>query len=154
MFMKQTKLSLIGNEDEVIEDLLAKLEEEQGYENSFFDTSQQILLIRSVTLLKRLEGDKEGSKFLEDGKATFKKLYELILNVEDSGVHMANALLKVETSDPIIKKESEDTAAWFLQDYFTGSNSADIRGATKTYEHCSGLQRIVKQWMQTEQQTQ
>lgn len=137
-------------EEEMIERMVEELYKEQGNRGAFFRDSEEILLRRSLTVLKRLEDDVSGQSILKGQKVTFHDLYSLILNVDNRGQKLIEEFSKIRYSDRFLLKENEDITSWFISDYFTGSLIGS-RGPTKTYQHCYGLQRIVKSWLKEEQ---
>lgn len=134
---------LSGPEDEVIENMTTTFKTLSKGSSTFFEDQGEMLIRRSLSVLKRMEKDPKASEFLYGDEATLIDLSTIIHNNESKGRRMVTAFSKIPVSSDEMQKENDDIAAWFLSDYFTGSNSADTRGATKTYEHTSGMRNQV-----------
>lgn len=134
---------LSGPEDEVIENMTTTFKTLSKGSSTFFEDQGEMLIRRALSVLKRMEKDPKASEFLYGDEATMIDLSTIIHNNESKGRRMVTAFSKIPVTSDEMQKENDDIAAWFLSDYFTGSNSADTRGATKTYEHTSGMRNQV-----------
>lgn len=134
---------LSGPEDEVIENMTTTFKTLSKGSSTFFEDQGEMLIRRALSVLKRMEKDPKASEFLYGDEATMIDLSTLIHNNESKGRRMVTAFSKIPVTSDEMQKENDDIAAWFLADYFTGSNSTDTRGATKTYEHTSGMRNQV-----------
>lgn len=134
---------LSGPEDDVIENMTTTFKTLSKGSSTFFEDQGEMLIRRSLSVLKRMEKDPAASGFLYGDEATMLDLSTLIHNNESKGRRMVTAFSKIAVTSEERQKENDDIAAWFLSDYFTGSNASDTRGATKTYEHTSGMRNQV-----------
>lgn len=134
---------LSGPEDEVIENMATTFKTLAKGSSTFFEDQGEILIRRSLSALKRMELDPDSREHLHGDEATLIDLSTLIHNNESKGRRMITSFSKIPVASDELQKENDDIAAWFLSDYFTGSNAADTRGATKTYEHTSGIRNQV-----------
>lgn len=134
---------LSGPEDEVIENMTTTFKTLAKSSNSFFEDQGEMLIRRAISVLKRMERDPKAREYLYGDEATLIDLSTLIHNNEAKGRRMVTAFSKIPVTSDELQKENDDIAAWFLSDYFTGSNAADTRSATKTYEHTSGMRNQV-----------
>lgn len=134
---------LSGPEDEVIENMTTTFKTLAKGSSTFFEDQGEMLIRRSLSVLKRMEKDPKAREHLYGDEATLIDLSTLIHNNESKGRRMVTAFSKIPVTSDELQKETDDIASWFLSDYFTGSNAADTRGATKTYEHTSGMRNQV-----------
>lgn len=134
---------LSGPEDDVTENMTTTFKTLSKGSSTFFEDQGEMLMRRALSVLKRMEKDPKSREYLYGDEATLIDLSTLIHNNESKGRRMVTAFSKIPVSSDEMQKENDDIAAWFLSDYFTGSNSADTRGATKTYEHTSGIRNQV-----------
>lgn len=119
---------LYGLEEDVIENMATTFKMLDNDSSQFFQNMNENLIRNGLKVLKRLYGN----------DATMLDLYDLVHNAEDRGQKMVNQLL-TQGGTKEIQKENEDIASWFSSDYFTGAKASAGRGATKTYENCSGV---------------
>lgn len=125
---------LVGPEPEVVENMVQTFSAlSGGSKNPYFDTQGEILLRRSITLLKRLYGD----------DATLLHLSDLIHNTDSKGRDMVIEFSKMPMETNEIQKENDEITHYFLSDYLTGSNPANSQGATDTYKHTSNMRNQV-----------
>lgn len=129
---------LFGNESNVIENMATTFKMLNPDSPQFFQNMSEDLIRKSIKVLKRLYND----------DATLIHLDTLIHNHGGAGKKIVMEFSKLPTSNESIAKENSDIALWFLNDYFTGA-SGD-RGATKTYEHCSGIRSQVAKLVSNE----
>lgn len=134
---------LSGPEDDVIENMTTTFKTLSKGSSTFFEDQGEMLMRRALSVLKRMEKDPKSREYLYGDEATLIDLSTLIHNNESKGRRMVTQFSKIPVRSDEMQKENDDIAAWFLADYFTGSNSADTRGATKTYEHTSGIRNQV-----------
>lgn len=120
---------LYGIEEDVIENMATTFKMLDTGSSTFFQNMSENLIRNSIKVLKRLYGN----------DATMLDLYTLVHNNEAKGKKIIQEFSKLQVVTTELQKENDDIVAWFLSDYFTGSNPGDNRGATKTYEHCSGM---------------
>ncbi|HBG8470873.1 TPA: conjugal transfer protein TraG [Clostridioides difficile] len=117
---------LYGDEDKAIENMLMVLNILNLDSPQFFKDMADLLVRKSVKLLKRLYGD----------DATLIDLNNLVWNSNGIGKKIVNEFSKLPTINPIEQKENDEIVIWFIKDYYSGMTGA--QGGTKTYEHCSG----------------
>lgn len=123
---------LHGKEGEVIENMCTTFSMLDPDSSQFFKNQNETLLRNALKVLKRLEVGRPGVYAIN-----FITLSRLIQNINDEGKKMVLDFSRLGGND-VIKKENDDIAAWFMNDYFTGASPTG-RGGTKTYEHCSGV---------------
>lgn len=124
---------LFGKEEDVIENMATTFKMLDDSSSTFFQNMSENVIRNALKVLKRLYGN----------DANMLDLYTLIHNNESKGKKIIQEFSKLEVATAELQKENDDIVAWFLGDYFTGSNAGDNRGATKTYEHCSGIRSQV-----------
>lgn len=123
---------LFGLEEDVIENMATTFKMLDNDSGQFFQNMNENLIRNSIKVLKRL--------FEND--ATMLDLYTLVHNNEGKGKKIVQEFSQLQVKTKELQKENDDIVAWFLGDYFTGS-TGDNRGATKTYEHCSGVRNQI-----------
>lgn len=119
---------LYGLEEDVVENMATTFKMLDGDSSQFFQNMNENLIRNSLKVLKRLYAN----------DANMLDLYTLVHNNESKGKKIIQEFSQLQTQTQELQKENDDIVAWFLGDYFTGS-TGDSRGATKTYEHCSGV---------------
>lgn len=134
---------LAGPEDEVIENITTTFKTLADSANPYFENQGEMLIRRALSVLKRMEKDPKAREYLHGDEATLIDLSVLIHNNEAKGRRMVTAFSKIPVQSDELQKDNDDIAAWFLSDYFTGSNAADTRSATKTYEHTSDMRNQI-----------
>lgn len=122
---------LFGKEEDVIENMCTTFKMLSPDSSQFFQDQNENLLRNALKVIKRLEAA-EPSKY----HANLIVLSRLLQNINDEGRQMVMAFSRLSGVEETVK-ENADIAAWFLNDYFTGASGG--RGATKTYEHTSGI---------------
>lgn len=123
---------LRGDENDVIENLVATLKAFDSDSKSYFQDSNENLIRRGVKVLKRLYGD----------DATLVKLDTLINNVGGKGVKMVTEFSKLKTKNERERTENDSISYWFLNDYFASGG----RGAqpSKSFEAASGVRNQIQ----------
>lgn len=119
---------LFGLEEDVVENMATTFKMLDNDSSQFFQNMNETLIRNSLKVLKRLYHD----------DANMLDLYTLVHNNEGKGKKIIQEFSQLQSQTQDLQKENDDIVAWFLGDYFTGS-TGDARGATKTYEHCSGV---------------
>ena len=132
---------LSGPEDDVIENMTTTFGTLSEGSSTFFADQGEMLIRRSLSVLKRMEKDDKARELLHGDEATLLDLSTLIHNYENKGREMVIAFQKIPIDSEEIQKENDDISSWFLSDYLTGSTAG--HGATKTYEHTSGMRNQV-----------
>ena len=99
--------------------------------SQFFLDMNENTIRKALKILKRLKGD----------DATLLDLDTLLNNTGGQGRKMVMDFSKLQVENPSVARENSDIAQWFLNDYYSGLSGE--RGATKTFEHCSGLRSQV-----------
>ena len=118
---------LFGVESDVVENMATTFNMLNPDSPQFFKDMSENLIRRSIKLLKRLYGD----------DATLLDLNTIVWDTNGNGKRMLMEFSRQTSSNPEIQKENEEIFSWFMNDYYTGTTGD--RGATKTYEHCSGV---------------
>lgn len=114
-----------GPEDIVIENMATTFKMLNPDSPQFFQDMNEQLIRYSLTVLKRLMGN----------KANLIELSRLIQNSGGAGRKMVTAFSRLNADTESMAKENADIASWFLNEYFNEKS--------KTYEHCSGLRSQV-----------
>ncbi|MCU5282350.1 MULTISPECIES: type IV secretory system conjugative DNA transfer family protein [Bacillus cereus group] len=122
---------LFGDESDVIENMATTFKMLNPDSPQFFLDMNENLIRNALKVLKRLYGD----------DATLIDLSTLLHNTGGGGKKMVQDFSKLPSESDSMAKENNDIALWFLNDYFTGATGD--KGATKTYEHCSGVRSQV-----------
>lgn len=122
---------LLGDEDDVIENLVTTFKTLDPDSGTFFKDNAENLIRRGVKVIKRLYGN----------NATLMDLDDLINNIENRGTNMVKELKNKAVKDVRVLQDNRNICAWFLDDYFSGNSGQ--RGGTKTFEHTSGLRNQV-----------
>lgn len=122
---------LFGNENDVIENMATTFKMLNPDSPQFFLDMSENLIRKSLKVLKRTLGD----------DATLLDLDTLLNNTGGAGRKIIMDFSKVQVDNPSIARENSDIAQWYLNDYYSGISGE--RGATKTFEHCSGLRSQV-----------
>lgn len=122
---------LFGDETDVIENMATTFKMLNPDSSQFFLDMNENTIRKSLKILKRLYGD----------DATLLDLDTLLNNTGGQGKRMVQEFSRMPVENPSMARENTDIAQWYINDYYTGLN-AD-RGATKTFEHCSGLRSQV-----------
>lgn len=122
---------LFGLETDVIENMATTFKMLNPDSSQFFLDMNENTIRKALKILKRLKGD----------DATLLDLDTLLNNTGGEGRKMVMSFSKLQPATPSIARENSDIAQWFLNDYYSGLSGE--RGATKTFEHCSGLRSQV-----------
>lgn len=122
---------LFGVETDVIENMATTFKMLNPDSSQFFLDMNENTIRKALKILKRLKGD----------DATLLDLDTLLNNTGGEGRKMVMSFSKLQPATPSIARENSDIASWFLSDYYSGLSGE--RGATKTFEHCSGLRSQV-----------
>ncbi|MFJ8531221.1 type IV secretory system conjugative DNA transfer family protein [Bacillus sp. NPDC094106] len=122
---------LFGDESDVIENMATTFKMLNPDSPQFFLDMNENLIRNALKVLKRLYKD----------DATLIDLSTLLHNTGGGGKKMVQEFSKLPSESDSMAKENNDIALWFLNDYFTGATGD--KGATKTYEHCSGVRSQV-----------
>lgn len=122
---------LFGLESDVIENMATTFKMLNPDSSQFFLDMNENTVRKGLKILKRLKGD----------DATLLDLDTLLNNTGGEGRKMVMSFSKLQPATPSIARENSDIAQWFLNDYYSGLSGE--RGATKTFEHCSGLRSQV-----------
>lgn len=119
---------LFGKEEEVIENMSTTFKMLNADSQQFFLDQNDNLVRNALKVLKRLEAQ-------DKGEANLINLNRIIYNTNGDGRKLVIAFSKLNAESEDIKKENEDLASWFIDDYY--------KEKSKTYEHCSGLRSQV-----------
>lgn len=122
---------LFGDETDVIENMATTFKMLNPDSSQFFLDMNENTIRKALKILKRFKGD----------DATLLDLDTLLNNTAGEGRKMIMGFSKLTPESPSVARENSDIAAWFLNDYYSGLSGE--RGATKTFEHCSGLRSQV-----------
>ena len=122
---------LFVNESDVIENMATTFKMLNPDSSQFFLDMNENTTRKALKILKRLYGD----------DATLLDFDTLLNNTGGQGKRMVMEFSKMPVTNPSMARENSDIAAWFLNDYYSGLSGE--RGATKTFEHCSGLRSQV-----------
>lgn len=123
---------LMGDIDDVTENLVTAFGALENETQTFFANMNEMLLRRSIRVVKFLKGD----------DATLKDVDIVMTNPGNKGRQMVQDFLKLKNiSDIHVLQDNDSVGQWFLSDYYTGL--AGGRDATKTYEQCSGVRNQV-----------
>lgn len=122
---------LYGLETDVIENMATTFKMLNPDSSQFFLDMNENTIRKALKILKRLKGD----------DATLLDLDTLLNNTGGEGRKMVMSFSKLQPETPSLARENSDIAQWFLNDYYSGLSGE--RGATKTFEHCSGLRSQV-----------
>lgn len=122
---------LFGDETDVIENMATTFKMLNPDSSQFFLDMNENTTRKSLKILKRLYGD----------DATLLDFDTLLNNTGGQGKRMVMEFSKMPVENPSMARENADIAQWFLNDYYSGLSGE--RGATKTFEHCSGLRSQV-----------
>ena len=122
---------LFGLETDVIENMATTFKMLNPDSSQFFLDMNENTIRKALKILKRLKGD----------DATLLDLDTLLNNTGGQGRKMVMDFSKLQVPNPSVARENSDIAQWFLNDYYSGLSGE--RGATKTFEHCSGLRSQV-----------
>ncbi len=126
---------LMGDEDEVIENLVTTLKAFDTDSKGYFQDNNENLVRRAVKVLKRLYGD----------DATLAKLDILINNVGGEGSKMINSFSKLKVRSEREKNENDAIVNWFSNEYLPGTNGGGGRGvSSKTFEASSGVRNQIQ----------
>ncbi|MBQ3420746.1 MAG: type IV secretory system conjugative DNA transfer family protein, partial [Romboutsia sp.] len=119
---------LFGKEEDVIENMSTTFKMLNADSQQFFLDQNDNLVRRALKVLKRLEAaEKEDANLIN--------LNKLVYNTNGEGRKLVIAFTKLDNVPEDVKKENDDIAGWFLDDYY--------KEKSKTYEHCSGLRSQV-----------
>lgn len=129
---------LHGKESDVVENMATTFRMLNPDSPTFFLDQAENLIRKSIKLLKRLYGD----------DANLIHLNNLIWNTNKAGIKIVNEFSKLPSDNKILAQENKEIAEWFSNDYFTGTTGD--RGATKSYEHCSGVRTQVAKLVSNE----
>lgn len=122
---------LFGLETDVIENMATTFKMLNPDSSQFFLDMNENTIRKALKILKRLKGD----------DATLLDLDTLLNNTGGQGRKIVMDFSKLQVPNPSVARENSDIAQWFLNDYYSGLSGE--RGATKTFEHCSGLRSQV-----------
>lgn len=122
---------LFGLETDVIENMATTFKMLNPDSSQFFLDMNENTTRKALKILKRLKGD----------DATLLDFDTLLNNTGGQGRKMVMEFSKLQVPNPSVARENADIAQWFLNDYYSGLSGE--RGATKTFEHCSGLRSQV-----------
>lgn len=122
---------LHGKEEDVIENMCTTFKMLSPDSSQFFQDQNENLLRNALKVLKRLEAY-DPSKY----HANLIVLSRLLQNINNEGKDMVSAFSVIPGTEEMVK-ENEDIGMWFMKDYFPGASGE--RGASKTYEHTSGI---------------
>lgn len=126
---------LDGKEDDVIENMTTTFNMLSPDSGTYFKDMTDNLLRKSLMVLKRLElaytNPETGTS---ERPATMIALSTLIHNPNGKGQAIIKEFLKIECNH-IEKKQNDDTAAWFLDEYY--------QPKSKIYENTSGVRAQV-----------
>ena len=122
---------MFGAESDVIENMATTFKMLNPDSSQFFLDMNENTTRKALKILKRLYGD----------DATLLDFDTLLNNTGGQGKRMVMEFSKMPVANPSMARENSDIAAWFLNDYYSGLSGE--RGATKTFEHCSGLRSQV-----------
>lgn len=122
---------LFGCETDVIENMATTFKMLNPDSSQFFLDMNENTTRKALKILKRLYGD----------DATLLDFDTLLNNTGGQGKRMVMEFSKMPVENPSMARENSDIAQWFLNDYYSGLSGE--RGATKTFEHCSGLRSQV-----------
>ncbi len=122
---------LYGKESDVVENMATTFNMLNPDSPQFFKDMSENLIKKGVKLLKRLYGD----------DATILDLNTLVWDTNGKGRKMVREFSRKTFSNPDVKKENEEIEAYFLNDYYAGLSG--VKGAPKTYEHCSGVRNQI-----------
>lgn len=126
---------LDGKEDDVIENITTTFNMLSPDSGTYFKDMTDNLLRKSLMVLKRLEAANiDPSTGISIRPATMIELSTLIHNPNGKGMAMVKDFLKIKCSY-IEKKQNEDTAAWFMDEYYPPKS--------KIYENTSGIRAQV-----------
>lgn len=129
---------LYGKEIDVVENMATTFNMLNPDSPQFFKDMSENLIRKSTKLLKRLYKD----------DATLLDLNTLVWDTGGKGRKMVMEFSKLSDPHPDIQKENEEIYQWFLDDYYTGAKGE--KGATKTYEHCSGVRTQISKLVSNE----
>ncbi|MFI3211378.1 MAG: type IV secretory system conjugative DNA transfer family protein, partial [Peptostreptococcaceae bacterium] len=120
---------LYGKESDVVENMATTFNMLNPDSPQFFKDMSEGLIRRSIKILKRVYGN----------DATLLHLSDLVWNTEERGEIIIEMLQVAKNNfvDPEVQKENDELVYWYSTDYYSGL-SGD-RGASKTFEHCSGV---------------
>lgn len=127
---------LMGNEDDVIENLVTTLTMFDNDSKTYFKDNNENLIRRSVKVLKRLYGD----------EANLNQLDMLMNNTSGYGTSIIHDFSKLPETNPRKKSENNNIVQWFSTEYLPGSGGgggAQNRSAQKTYEGSSGVRNQI-----------
>lgn len=119
---------LHGKEEEVVENMSTTFKMLNPDSPQFFLDQNDNLVRNALKVLKRLEEKGQAD-------ANLINLNRLIYNTNGQGRKLVIAFSKLNCDSEDIKKENDDLAGWFLDDYY--------KEKSKTYEHCSSLRSQV-----------
>lgn len=126
---------LCGKEDEVIENITTTFKMLNPDSSTYFQDINDSVLRKGLMVLKRIEKHYTNPKTgISNKPATLIKLNELIHNTNNQGRQIVMEFSKLPCSKQEAK-QNEDTAAWFLTDYFNEKS--------KLYENASGIRTQV-----------
>lgn len=118
---------LYGKESDVVENMATTFNMLNPDSPQFFKDMSEGLIRRCIKILKRVKGD----------DATLLDLNTLVWNTNNEGVKIVNELMRKQIPNPDIAHENAEICSWMLSDYYSGMSGQ--KGASKTFEHCSGV---------------
>lgn len=116
---------LFGPEDDAIEDITTTFRMLNSDSATYFQDLNEVVLRNSLKVLKRIHGN----------NCNFLHLNELIHNTNGNGIVTINKFARLQTDNPSIRKENDDIASWFLNEYFKENS--------KIYENANGLRQQI-----------
>lgn len=126
---------MVGDLNSVTECLVTTFKKLENEQQTFFANMDEMIMRRCIKI----------SKWLYEDDANLNDINILMNNVDNKGKgmlkEMKNKIDSGEINDKMIESEFEEIESWFMNDYYTGLSGA--RGATKTYEQCSGVRNQV-----------
>ena len=125
---------LMGPEDDVIENIVTTFKMLDSGSSTFFSDHNEGLLRRSIKILKRLYANRDYAPNLIE-------LDTLLNDTNGLGTAMVNDFVKLPTRNSRVRHDNKGIAAWFLSDYYSGAKGE--KGATKTFEHTSGVRNQI-----------
>ena len=119
-----------GEEDVVIENTCKIFKTLNKSSNMYFEVMAENLLRYGLQVLKRIEKANTNPKTGTSSKpATTIRFNQLIHNSSGEGRKMIQEFKNIHGISPLEKKQNDDVASWFLDDYFVPNS--------KTYENTS-----------------
>lgn len=116
---------MYGDETEVIENITTVYKMLAASDKPFFEDKGDNLLRQSLMVIKRLKGN----------YGTLIDLSTLVHDANGQGYAMIKEFQQLRPESAEEAKQNEDTAAWFLDEYFNENS--------KEFEHCSGIRSQV-----------